>query len=103
MKTTTLTLLLGALALAGLAAFVLGPDPADAHHAFGAEFDREAPVRMRGTITRLEWVNPHTWIHLEVTNEDGRPTSFSAAGSAGTASPRVPRSWSTATRPRTTP
>lgn len=79
MKTTTLTLLLVALATAGMAAFMLGAHPADAHHAFGAEFDREAPVRMRGTITRLEWVNPHTWIHLEVSEIEG-PVSGDRVG-----------------------
>ena len=42
-----------------------------AHHAFSAEFDRNRPVLLRGPIVRVEWVNPHTWIHLEVTNEDG--------------------------------
>ena len=43
----------------------------NAHHAFGAEFDRNAPVRLQGKIVKLEWVNPHTWIHIEITNEDG--------------------------------
>ncbi len=45
--------------------------PLVAHHAFGAEFDRDAPIRLEGAITRLEWVNPHTWIHMEITKEDG--------------------------------
>lgn len=45
--------------------------PVAAHHAFGAEFDRDAPIRLEGAIVRLEWVNPHTWIHMEVTDEDG--------------------------------
>ena len=45
--------------------------PIAAHHAFGAEFDRDAPIRLQGPIVRLEWVNPHTWIHLEVTIDDG--------------------------------
>ncbi len=44
--------------------------PLAAHHAFGAEFDRDAPIRLEGKIVRLEWVNPHTWIHIEVVNED---------------------------------
>ncbi|MEE8117055.1 MAG: DUF6152 family protein [Gemmatimonadales bacterium] len=45
--------------------------PPVAHHAFGAEFDRDAPIRLEGAITRLEWVNPHTWIHMEITKDDG--------------------------------
>ncbi len=45
--------------------------PLVAHHAFGAEFDRDAPIRLEGPITRLEWVNPHTWIHMEITKDDG--------------------------------
>jgi len=42
-----------------------------AHHAFGAEFDRNAPIRLQGKIVKLEWVNPHTWIHIEVAKDDG--------------------------------
>ena len=45
--------------------------PLIAHHAFGAEFDRNAPIRLQGKIVKLEWVNPHSWIHLEIALEDG--------------------------------
>ncbi len=45
--------------------------PLVAHHAFGAEFDRDAPIRLEGRIVRLEWVNPHSWIHLEVAQPNG--------------------------------
>jgi hypothetical protein len=45
--------------------------PAAAHHAFGAEFDATRPVLLKGKIVKMEWVNPHTWIHVEITKEDG--------------------------------
>ena len=56
---------LAALGIGGAAlAFVT---PAVAHHAFGAEFDADAPLQIEGTVVRLEWVNPHSWNHIAVT------------------------------------
>jgi hypothetical protein len=60
---------LAALVLAGLVVAV--GVPAMAHHAFGAEFDPNRPVVLRGPVIKVEWVNPHTWIHMEVTIDDG--------------------------------
>ena len=42
-----------------------------AHHAFGAEFDANKEVKLRGTVTKVEWINPHAWIHLDVKRPDG--------------------------------
>jgi hypothetical protein len=58
---------------AGVAAAVLFLPvmPALAHHAFSAEFDTNKPIRLEGTISKIEWVNPHAWIHVDVTKPDG--------------------------------
>ena len=58
--------------LAGVAlAILVAGGSALAHHAFSAEFDATKPVALRGTITKMEWINPHAWMHIDVTNEDG--------------------------------
>jgi len=57
-------------AMAVFTAFIAAP-PAAAHHAFGSEFDANSPVILKGKIVKIEWVNPHTWIHVEITKPDG--------------------------------
>ena len=47
-----------------------------AHHAFAAEFDAKRPVKLRGTVTKMEWINPHAWIHVDVKSPDGKVVNW---------------------------
>ena len=59
---------------------LIASQPAAAHHAFGSEFDSNAPVVVRGKIVKIEWVNPHTWIHVEMTKPDGTTETWMFEG-----------------------
>jgi hypothetical protein len=64
-----------ALLIAG-AGLALSAVPAWAHHAFAAEFDAKKPVHLDGTVTKLELINPHAWIHIDVKGADGTTTNW---------------------------
>ena len=65
-----------AIAVAGSGLLLASAIPAWAHHAFAAEFDAKKPVHLEGTLTKVEFINPHSWIHVDVTNPDGTVTSW---------------------------
>ena len=58
------------------AALLLTAKPALSHHSFAAEFDGTQPVTLQGTITKLEWVNPHGWIYIDVKGGDGKVVNW---------------------------
>jgi len=60
----------------GSAALLLAIAPVWAHHAFQAEYDDHKPIHLVGKVTEMEWINPHSWIHLDVTGPDGKVTSW---------------------------
>ena len=61
-----------AATLAALAAST----PLSAHHSFAAEFDGSKPVTLTGTVTKMDWINPHSWIHLEAKDADGKTVTW---------------------------
>ena len=82
-----------AMIIAGAGLVVMAAGVAvHAHHAFAAEFDANRPVRLRGVITKMEWINPHSWIHIDVEDEGGEVNSWMIE--AGPPGALVRRGWS---------
>jgi hypothetical protein len=76
MKTKSMTIL-GTAGLLIAAAF-----PVSAHHSFSAEFDVDKPVKLEGTVVKMDWVNPHTWLYIDVKKPDGTVEHWQVEGGA---------------------
>jgi hypothetical protein len=83
-----------ALIAVAAAAVLSAAVPAVAHHSFAAEFDAKKPVKLQGTVTRMEWINPHAWIYLDVKNTDGSVTNWMVE--AGAPNALLRRGWTKA-------
>lgn len=68
------------LVVAALGLMLLAGTPLAAHHAFSAEFNANAPVKLEGPITKVELINPHAWIHMKVTKPDGKVEQWAVEG-----------------------
>ena len=90
MRTRFVSMLAGALLLAAL--------PAQAHHSFAAEFDEKQPVTLRGTLTKMEWFNPHGWIYIDVKEPDGKVTNWGIEAGSPTTLLQPTRSAGTSER-----
>ncbi|HLG59757.1 MAG TPA: DUF6152 family protein [Vicinamibacterales bacterium] len=73
MRTHTLALLAGSALLMATASL-------SAHHSFAAEFDANQPIQLRGSVAKVEWINPHTWIHVDVKEPDGKVVRWMIEG-----------------------
>ena len=69
------------------ACLLLNSPRLSAHHSFAAEFDAHRPVKFRGIVTKMEWINPHAWIHVAVAKPDGTTTEWMIECGAPNAAP----------------
>jgi hypothetical protein len=84
------------MAAASLVVLAAGA-PLLAHHAFAAEFDSSKPVMLKGTVTKMEWTNPHAWLHVDVKGADGKVVTWMVEGGAPNALLR--RGWNRSSVP----
>ena len=75
---TTIAVLMGLVILSGATERLV------AHHSFAAEFDAKQPVLFKGTVTKMEWISPHVWIHMNVTQPNGKTEAWMVEGGAPT-------------------
>jgi hypothetical protein len=66
--------------LFGVAVVLVATAPVRAHHSFAAEYDGNKPVKVGGTVTKVEWTNPHIWFYVSVKDEQGRVTIWGFSG-----------------------
>jgi len=79
------------ISVAAGAAFLISAANAFAHHSFAAEFDTNSPIHLEGVVVEFEWVNPHSWLVIDVTQQDGEVERWRVEGGAPSALLR--RGW----------
>lgn len=77
--------------VAGLALMLIASTPVSGHHSFAAEYDGNKPITLKGTVVKMEWINPHAWIHLDVKETNGTVTRWMIEGAAPNA--LIRRGW----------